>query len=197
MSTSRPRPPMSPCSTLATCSGWRSWCTWAGPYAYAGRSPTMLTRLSVRQKLSLLLTLPLTAVVLVVVPFAVERVDGSRAADAAIRTVGLAGQITTLAQEVQRERLLALAYGGSMAVDQSELLLQQRVVDDLATRALSTVDDHDVRAALARIDVLASRRAAVLDRTAVPEQVFVLYHEVVEALLDALHLPSRADRHID
>ena len=40
----------------------------------------MLSRLGIRQKLALLLAIPLAAVVLVMVPFTVERVDDARAA---------------------------------------------------------------------------------------------------------------------
>src|SRR5688572_1464989 len=84
--------------------------TWDGRSGPASGSPMMLARLGIRQKLSLLLAIPLTAVVLVLVPFTAERIDDARSARTTARTAEAARQIGALIQTLQQERLLALGY---------------------------------------------------------------------------------------
>src|SRR4051812_38032877 len=68
----------------------------------------MLDRLGVQQKLSLLLTLPLAALVVAVIPFVVGRVDDAIGARAIVGGAQAARRVGVLLQDLQQERLLAV-----------------------------------------------------------------------------------------
>jgi hypothetical protein len=77
----------------------------------------MLDRLGVQQKLSLLLALPLAALVLTGVPFAVGRIDNVIAASTTADAARETRQVATLVEDLQQERLLALAMMASPDTD--------------------------------------------------------------------------------
>ena len=79
----------------------------------------MLSRLGIRQKLALLLAIPLVAVVVVMVPFTAERVDDARAAQTTARTALAAREIGGLIQTLQQERLLAIGLPGLAELDRA------------------------------------------------------------------------------
>jgi len=79
----------------------------------------MLSRLNIRQKLTLLLVIPLVAVALVFVGFTAERVADARAHDATASTALAARDIGALIQTLQRERLLALGYLAAPSLQRS------------------------------------------------------------------------------
>ncbi len=115
----------------------------------------MLSRLRITQRLSLLLMLPLAAVVLISVPFTVERVDDARAAAAIVNSAHNARAIGSVIQELQQERLLALAYLASPRVSRSAVVAQaQSTVDaaDQARRAVTGSATVNLTTALAGLD---------------------------------------------
>ena len=68
------------------------------------RGTAMLSRLGIRQKLALLLAIPLVAIVVVMAAFTAERIDDARAAQATARTALAAREIGGLIQSLQQER---------------------------------------------------------------------------------------------
>src|SRR5262245_21414327 len=105
----RPRVcPWGPWPMPASCSTPTSWYRSGGRCGRGNGSETMLGRFGIRQKLSLLLLIPLAAVVMTMVPFTAERVDDARSAAATARSGLTAREIGVLVQSIQQERLLAL-----------------------------------------------------------------------------------------
>ncbi|MEV0133250.1 nitrate- and nitrite sensing domain-containing protein [Dactylosporangium sp. NPDC050688] len=166
----------------------------------------MLSNLGVRQKLNLLLLLPLLALVCTVVPFTVERVDDARAAEVTAGAARLTRNVGGLVQEVQQERVVALAYLVLGSTDRSVLLTQQWVVDDSMTRVRADVgrsagaeqgtdgadgSEADLVRALDRVGELGELRRLVLSRSIDPVTVYEAYQDAVQSLLDALHLTNR------
>src|SRR5205814_3682626 len=109
----------------------------------------MLARLGIRQKLSLLLTLPLIAVLVTTLPFVAERIDDARAAAATARAAQAARDLGVLVQGLQQERLLALGFLATRQLDPSALVTQVQTVNDDAERLR---DEPDTGPAIARAD---------------------------------------------
>src|SRR5258706_13757890 len=95
----------------------------------------MLGRLRITQRLSLLLSLPLAAVVLISVPFTVQRVNEARAAAAIVDSARDALAVGAVILDLQQERLLALAYLASPAVNRPALVAQNQSTLDSADGA--------------------------------------------------------------
>src|SRR5260370_40442796 len=93
----------------------------------------MLVRLGIRQKVVLLLAIPLAAVVLVMVPYVVDRANDARSAADTARTALAARQIGSLMQTLQQERLVALGYLSAPSLDRSALVAQTQ--DSIAAAA--------------------------------------------------------------
>ena len=156
----------------------------------------MLSRLRIRQKLSLLLMIPLTAVIVTLVPFTAERIDDARSAGATARTARAAREIGALIQNLQQERLLALGFLTTPALERSALLAQaQLAIDDVARLR----NQPDTRVLMEQagppIDALSSVRTRVLGRSISSTDVYAAYRSANNALLDALALtdPPGAD----
>ncbi|NJC70760.1 sensor histidine kinase [Planosporangium thailandense] len=147
----------------------------------------MLARLSVQQKLSVLLTLPLAALVLTGVPFAVARLDSTIAAAVAVDAAHDARDVAELVEGLQSERLLALASLASPEVDRSGYAALGATSADRAEEAA----EHGtpaVRRAVGQLGSLDAVRRQVLDGTAAPAEVQGAYHARIIALIDALEL---------
>src|SRR5256885_555844 len=82
--------------------------------------------LRVRGKLNLLLLLPLTAVVLVAVPFVIGQIGNARSATATADSARNARQLGVLIWELQRERLVTADFLAEPAADDTAMLLQQQ-----------------------------------------------------------------------
>jgi signal transduction histidine kinase len=151
----------------------------------------MLARLSIRQKLSLLLVIPLTAVALVMVGFTAERVGDARAAGATARTALAAREIGALIQTLQQERLLALGYLAAPSMQRSALVTQsQTAVDDIARLAADPNTAGTVAAAKPALDALTSVRRGVINRSLSARSTYDAFRAAATALLDALRLGS-------
>jgi signal transduction histidine kinase len=150
----------------------------------------MLSSLGVRQKLSMLLLLPFTAVVFTVVPLTVALADQARAAATTARVARQARQVGQLIQQLQQERLLSVAYLTLPSLDRSAVLNQQRTVADGATQVRGA---SGLGQALTQLAALDSVRAALLRHAVDPASVYADYQAVIGALLDGTGLLGRGD----
>ncbi len=151
----------------------------------------ILGRLGVRDKLNLLLLLPLTTIILMSVPFIADRVGDARAAAATASTARTAQQAGSLIQELQRERLLSLAYLVSPGANRSPLISQAQNVSDQAADmrgALGPRVERGLSAALAGLDRLGPIRDRVRQRSVEPKLVHQAFDDAITGLLDALGL---------
>jgi signal transduction histidine kinase len=150
----------------------------------------LLNRLRIKGKLNLLIALPLTAVVLIAVPFVLTQTDAAASAARTATSAHQAREIGGLVAELQRERLLTAAYL-SYAGDSAELTRQQTAVDDAVARVRSSLGEEsspELSTALLRVSSLADIRRTALDRGVLVDSVGRAYHAVVEALIDAVRL---------
>jgi signal transduction histidine kinase len=156
----------------------------------------MLNRLGIRQKLTLLLMIPLTAVVVVLVPFTAERVSEARSAGTTARIADAARQVGGLIEALQQERLLSLGYLAVRTLDRSVLVAQSQSAAEEAARLRADPSTSALLAqAAAPLDALVPLRDAVIARTTDLRTVFNAFRAANGALLDALRLidPPGAD----
>ncbi len=154
-----------------------------------------LARATIREKLNLLLLVPLLATVLLALPFVASRIDDARAASITADAATNARRIADLLYAVQRERLAAMDHVVDMSGHKHLLMVQQEAtVDDAAAdlRAdLTGADPAPLTAALEKVDRLKTIRRLVTEGKARPEQVFREYGKATDELLDALGLDAR------
>ncbi|GAA1814184.1 nitrate- and nitrite sensing domain-containing protein [Planosporangium flavigriseum] len=143
--------------------------------------------MNVQQKLSLLLTLPLAALVLTGVPFAVGRLDSAISATVTVDAARKAREVAELIEGLQQERLLALASLATPAVDRSAYAALSATSADLAQEAVEG-GTPPVRRAVGQLGSLDAVRRQVLGGTAAPAEVQDAYHAGIVRLIDALGL---------
>ena len=154
----------------------------------------MLSRLSIRQKLSLLLVIPLAAVALVMVGFTAERVADARSAGSTATTALAARDIGALIQTLQQERLLALGYLAAPSLQRSALVTQsQTAIDDTARLGDDPRTAAVIAAARPALNALTGIRRSVINRTVSAKVAYDAYRAANTALLDAL-APRRPRR---
>ncbi|WP_410648574.1 nitrate- and nitrite sensing domain-containing protein [Amycolatopsis sp. cmx-4-54] len=156
-----------------------------------GSRSGLLGRLGIRGKLNLLLMLPLTAVVLVSVPYVAGEIDDARSARTTADVASQARALGTLAWELQRERLLTAHYIASSSASSSAMLKQQSVVADTVNQVrsqLSADAPEELAAALVRIGSLNEIRENALRRGASLDSVARTYHAVIDAVINSLRL---------
>ncbi|GIF56897.1 sensor histidine kinase [Asanoa iriomotensis] len=153
----------------------------------------LLGRLRIRGKLALLLIAPLLGIVALAVPVVGDRVSIAEQADETARTVDIAGQVGSLVQNLQQERMLSIGFHYRV-VERSRLLLQSaQVTDDIADLRATPDLPHDLRVALDALPALATVRAAVLTGEARPDVVMATFGGEVTRLINALQLRNKAD----
>jgi signal transduction histidine kinase len=155
-----------------------------------------LAKLGIRRKLALLLAIPLAAVVLVLVPFTVERVTEATSAATTARTAEIARRVGSLIQTLQQERLLTLGYLSAPTLDRSALGAQTQTAADDAARLLEDPETaQTMQRARPALDVLADVRRGVLARTIGARTAYDAFRDANTALLEALQLtnPPGAD----
>lgn len=155
----------------------------------------ILDRFLVREKLGLLVVVPLAALVLTTVPFLAERVTDARTAAATQLSARSARTVSQLIQELERERLISIGYLAAPLARRSAVIAAQQDVADATvdTRAaLGTDLTPALGAALAKLDTLLATRAAVLGRTAQAGDVLSAFGGAVADLIDALALARQA-----
>ncbi|WP_214109270.1 sensor histidine kinase [Acrocarpospora catenulata] len=144
----------------------------------------MLLNLRITQRLGLLLLVALAAMMTASVPGIVDRVDDARAAQAAQRSAERVHTVAVAVAELQRERILSLAYVLSDRASRTALVSQVHAADEAAAAA------PEGRASVA---ALSEVRQAVLRRDAEPSQVARVYHDTVVTLLNQLRLTDQPD----
>lgn len=150
-----------------------------------------LGRLGIWGKLNLLLMLPLTAVVLVSVPYVSGEIDDARSARTTADVAEQARALGTLAWELQRERLLTAHYIASTSAGSAAMLRQQSVVSETVDQVraqLSSDAPEELSAALVRIGSLNEIRANALARGASLDSVARTYHAIIDAVINSLRL---------
>jgi signal transduction histidine kinase len=152
-------------------------------------------RLRVRDKLNVLVLLPLAAVLLVAVPFVTGEVRSARSAATTAAAASDARRLGGLIWQLQRERLLTAGYIVSPHDDGVGLKRQHKVVTDATAdllRRLGPAASDELVASLTRIGSLNELRAGALARGASLDSVARAYHAVVQAMIEALRLvPQR------
>ena len=153
----------------------------------------ILKRLRVRGKMTLLILLPLLALVFVATPFITVEVAAARSAAATAATAHNAQALSNLIYQLQRERLLTAAFLVSPNDDGTALRQQHDAVAAAVTSVQSGLSSSDELAgALTRVGSLGELRDAALHRGTSPDSVARAYHAVIQALIDALRLvPQR------
>ncbi|MEV4536975.1 nitrate- and nitrite sensing domain-containing protein [Asanoa sp. NPDC049518] len=153
----------------------------------------LLGRLRIRGKLALLLIAPLLGIVALAVPVVGNRVNIAEQADETARTVDIAGQVGSLVQQLQQERLLSIGHYFGV-VDRDRLVLQSAVVTD-AIADLRADEDLPVnlRLALDALPALATVRASVLSGASRPNVVMATFGGEITRLINSLGLRNNAD----
>ena len=158
----------------------------------------MLARLSVQQKLTLLLTLPLIAVIVISIPFTARRVNDASTASATVAVAQRANAVALLIQDLQEERLLLLTYLVSPDADSDALRLATVATGERVAKIRATLrspDDNELLSALNDLRRLDGIRTAALNHSGTPSDVDQMYHGLVLGLVAALGLtgPSTSD----
>jgi signal transduction histidine kinase len=151
----------------------------------------MLGRIGVRQRLGVLLAIPLIAVVVVAVPLTVDRIDNARAAGATATAATAAREVGALIQGLQQERLLALGYLTTTSLDRSAFLARaQTSTDDAARLRQDPATAAALQGAAGTLSALVDVRERVALRVIDPREAYSAYRATINALLTALRLPN-------
>src|SRR5690606_9207175 len=138
----------------------------------------MLARLGIRQKLALLLAIPLVALLLVMAPFTADRIGDARSAQTTARIALAAREIGALIQALQHERVLAMGYLSSPNLDRSALVAQGESASDTAALLAADPLTADVMARAAdELAALVPLRQRVVERTAAAQRTFEVYRD--------------------
>ena len=150
----------------------------------------MLGRLRIRQKLAVLLAIPLTAVALVMAALTVDRINEARTYSTTAETALAAREVGGLIQTLQQERLLALGYLLIPSFDRSAFLRESQAAIDEAARLAAqprtaAIMERAGRWSLRGLDDLRHR---VAERTASPVVTYYAYRSAITGLIQALDL---------
>ncbi|MEE6259198.1 sensor histidine kinase [Plantactinospora sonchi] len=155
----------------------------------------LLGRLRIRGRLALLVIIPLLSTIAVAVPLLAGQINSARQAADTVDTTRAAGQVGTLVQDLQRERLLSVGY--LLGVVDRTVLVQQtaQVTDRIADLRLDLGDalTDEISKAIDGARQLAETRAGILARRAEPGQVIDGFGRVHSALIESLRLTRVAD----
>ncbi|WP_433795283.1 sensor histidine kinase [Actinoplanes sp. CA-252034] len=158
-----------------------------------------LSRLRIRGKLTLLVIIPLLAMVALVVPTIRGLVSDAAKATEIDTVATVAGRVGPLLEDVQRERLLSVGFLLEV-VDADDLALQTAAVTDRVREVQRDLGDSlpdEVRAELGRVAGLEDLRQGVRDRTARPDDVIEGFDVVLDGMIDSLALAEGADAGTD
>ncbi len=160
----------------------------------------LLDRVGVRGKLNMLLLLPLSAIVLVAVPFVAAQIGTARSATSTADAATQTRQLGALIWELQSERTLTAEYLALPNVSSVPLQLQQRAVVEAADAVRSSLGadtSDELDQALVRLGSIEELRSNVLRRGASLDSVARAYHAVIEAIIDALRLATQRSSDAD
>jgi signal transduction histidine kinase len=158
----------------------------------------MLSRLGIGQRLVALAALPMIAVLLTMTPFVVERAGDARLARATANATTTARDVGVFIQDLQRERLLALAYLTSAQLDRTALVTQTATVSaDLAELGNRASTAAVVRRAERSLSDLAAVRTLFADRSITAETAYQAYRHAIIDLIDQLRLTNPPDADVE
>ncbi len=151
----------------------------------------MLARLEVREKLNLLVVIPLVMVTLLLVPWLANGINNARTSAATAQTATLARSTSALVTELQQSRLLAVAYLGSSTLSANAFVVQLEQANDarasLADEA--TAARHPGLAAATDIERdLRALGATVVARNVSATDAVARFGPYIDRLVDALEL---------
>jgi signal transduction histidine kinase len=154
----------------------------------------LLGRLRVRGKLTLLVLLPLAAVLLTAIPLTGARLGAVGKANRTADTVSGAVTVGTLIQQLQQERLLLLGYQAGQE-ERGDLVVRAAAVRDAAVAVRDGNGSAQLLAAAGTVGDLEFVRRGVLGsaKPVDPGTVFSAYGTVIELLIDSLGLNTDAD----
>jgi signal transduction histidine kinase len=150
----------------------------------------MLSRLLIREKLNLLVLLPLLMVLVLLVPLLASRIEEARLSRATTDAVNAARQVSGLVQEVQTARLLSVAYLDAKGLPGNNLVVQMSTVGDTRARLLrdfAGTDNAPLLAALRSADLTNTNRA-ILARRLTDQGAVGAFGAVVDRLVNSLGL---------
>jgi signal transduction histidine kinase len=154
-----------------------------------------LSRLRIRGKLTLLVIIPLLAMIALVVPVIRGLVIDAGKATEINSVATVAGRVGPLLEDVQRERLLAVGYLLGV-VEEDDLALQSALVTDRVRDVQRELGDElpdELRTEIGRITGLDDLRQRVRAKTARPDEAIAGFDEVLDGTIDSLALTGRAD----
>lgn len=155
----------------------------------------MLGRLRIWGKLTLLSVIPLVALVALTIPITTGRLDRDARANAMSSAVDRAAKIGSLAQDLQRERLLSVGFLLGV-VKKNDVLGHVSTATDrlIDTRAeLGSDTPTGLRTVLDGLKSLTDLRASVLAKEVSAEQAVRAYGTAITSLLEALRLTEDLD----
>jgi signal transduction histidine kinase len=159
----------------------------------------LLSRLRIRGKLTLLVMIPLLAMVGLVVPVIRDLVDNAGKATDVDSVATVAGRVGSLLQDLQRERLLSVGYLLG-AVDEDDLVLQISQVTDRIRdirQDLGSDLPAAVRAEIDNAEKLKTLRQQVRARSVTPKGVLDQFAPVLDDMIESLRLSQKADATTD
>lgn len=145
--------------------------------------------LGVRGRVLLLIAAPLVLVVLVAVPLVLGQLSAAGAAASTADSLAQARRVGHLAQQLQREGLITVAFLADSSATSEELGQQQRAVDAELSNVRGEATPA-VAAALGRVASLTQLRQNVVHRGVAITDVAGSYQAVLSGLVDALGLVS-------
>lgn len=151
----------------------------------------ILDRLLVRHKLNLLVAVPLVMVALLAVPLTSGQVGRARQARATAEVADTARRVSILVEEVQRARLLTVAYLDSGLVGTDTLVVQFAAVTDARAQLLRELGpdaDPELLEAVRDAESVTDVAPSVIAGYATDEAVLGTFNSVVNSLILALRL---------
>lgn len=155
----------------------------------------LLSRLRIRGKLTLLVMIPLLAMVGLVLPVVRQLVVNANKATDIDAAVTVAGRIGSLLQDVQRERLLSVGYLLGV-VPEDDVVVQTAAVTDRIRDIrldLGPALPAPVTAGIDQARKLDPLRQRVRARSATPKQVLDAFEPVIDNMIGSLRLSRHAD----
>ncbi|GJF33020.1 histidine kinase [Kitasatospora sp. NE20-6] len=145
--------------------------------------------IAVRHRVAALAALPLTAAVLLTTPYIADRVQSADRSLRDAETIGLTRQASGLVQDLQRERLLSIAYLSDDSAPADQVVRQSAQVDAAASdllNALGTGGHPALSQALNGLAPLRSNRSLVLQRSIKAHDLRRVYDQSINRVLDGL-----------
>jgi len=149
----------------------------------------MLSKLLIRERVNLLVVLPLAVVLFLIVPFVADRLQSVRVADANAQLAASAREMGQLVEGLGQERALSIAYLLTPHSDSASLVEQTASVGDDIQQVRRFYGGHPpagVNAALASLGALDRVRGQVIAYRASVDSVESAYDTAVDRLINSV-----------